>query len=145
MKRVVVLLMVFALVLAGCGGASGDTTVPDPPNASAFQAGSNTQINTIVEQWQAQVPQKLVSEGVKQESIEQKLYQSTATLQEVADYYKSTLPGNGWIEVQRMPGVQDGFFSTAYDHGTTHLVIGAVDGSKFESQGVVIYTVKGTK
>jgi FlaG/FlaF family flagellin (archaellin) len=147
MKRVAVILTLFALVLAGCGGSSTPATVPTPPNASAYAKGSSTQLNTIVEQWQAQVPQTLVSQGVKQETIEAKTYQSSDTLQQVADFYAKSLAENGWTQVRGMPGVQaqNGFYTDGYDHGTTHLSIGAVDATKFGGKGVVIYTASGTK
>lgn len=145
MKRVVVLLALFALVLAGCGGGSGEVVVPEPPSVSAYEKGSNEKIDTVVADWQAQVPATLVSQGVQQATIQEKTYQSSATLQEVADFYSKTLPENGWVEVRNMPGLQNGFYTTGYDNGTNHLAIGAIDARQFGGQGVVIYTAKGTK
>jgi hypothetical protein len=147
MKRVVVLLAFFALVLAGCGGASGDTTVPAPPNASEYQKGKSAQVDTIVEQLQAQVPQALLSQGVKSETLEEKVYQTSSSLKEVADFYNQQLPQNSWIQVRNMPGLQEGagFYTDAFDHSTTHLTIGAVDATKFGGTGTIVYTAKGTK
>ena len=145
MKRVVVILALLALALAGCGGSAADTTVPDPPKPSAFEKGSNDKLNTIVQQWQTEVPATLVGQGVKQETIEAKTYQSSASLKEIADFYTSSLKEKGWVEVRNMPGLQNGFFTSGYDHSTTHLVIGAVDATQFGGQGVVVYTAKGTK
>jgi hypothetical protein len=144
MKRVVVILALLSLVLAGCGGSSTVEAIPDPPGATAFERGSNQQLNTIVEQWQAQVPASLTDRQIKQETIEQKVYQSSASLQEVADFYSKTLAEQGWVEVGGMPGIQNGFFTSGYDHGTTHLVIGALDAKQFGQDGVVIYTARGT-
>jgi hypothetical protein len=98
-----------------------------------------------VADWQAQVPATLVSQGVQQATIQEKTYQSSATLQEVADFYNRALAENGWVEVRNMPGLQNGFYTTGYDHGTNHLAIGAVDARQFGGQGVVIYTARGTK
>lgn len=148
MRRVIVLLMLCALVLAGCGGTSGDTTVPEPPKASAFEKGDNQKVNQIVEGWQADVPTALEQNLIKKETIEQKVYQSTASLQEVADFYTQQITSaNGWVEVQRMPGLQlqNGLFLKAYDHGNVSLVVGALDAGQLGGQGTVIYTAKGNK
>ena len=77
--------------------------------------------------------------------IEQKVYQSTASLQEIADFYNKQLTGKNWIHAQRMPGVQNGILVEGYDIGSTNLVIGAVDASQLGGTGVVIYTAKGSK
>jgi hypothetical protein len=145
MKRVAVLLVVFALALAGCGGAAADTTVAAPPNATEYQKGTNAKLDALVEQLEAQAPQTMLSQGVQSETLEQKVYQSTATLQQIADFYGQQLPEAGWVKVRNMPGLQDGFFTDAYDHSTTHLTIGAVDATKLGGTGTVIYTAKGTK
>ena len=142
MKRVVFVLALLALVLAGCGGSSADTTVADPPNSSVYERSGNATLDKIVDEWQAQVPAQLTQYSVQTETIEQKVYQSSASLDEVAKFY-ADLTTKGWIETPRMPGVQDGFYAKGYDLGTTHLVIGAVDATKFGGNGVVIYTAKG--
>jgi len=146
MRRVLVLLMLCTLVLTACGGTTADTTVADPPKSSAFEKSGNAQIDAIVAGWQAQVPAELVSNAIKQESIEEKVYQTTASLQEISDYYHQlTDASKGWTEVTRMPGLQDGFYLRGYDHGNVSLVVGAFDASKVGGQGVVVYTAKGTK
>lgn len=145
MRRVIVMLALLALVLAGCGGSSADTTVGDPPKATAFEKAGSAQLDKIVADWKTQVPAQLLDRQVKQELIEQKVYQSTASLQEIADYYHGLTTTKGWVEVQHMPDLQSGFFASGYDLGTTHLVVGAVDASKFGGSGVIVYTAKGTK
>lgn len=146
MRRAIVLMMIFALVLVGCGGSTGDTTVPDPPKASAFQKGDNQKLNQIIAGWQSDVPAMLEQNAIKKETIEEKIYQSTATLQEIADFYKQQITSDkGWVEVQRMPGLQNGMFLDAYDHGTTSLVVGAFDAAQVGGTGTVIYTAKGNK
>ena len=144
MRRVLALLLLGALVLAGCGGAEADTSVADPPKSSAFEKGDNAKINAIVDGWQAAAPAELAAYQVKPESIEQKVYQSTASLQEISDYY-AQLPAKGWVEVRNMPGLQNGILLRGYDHGNVSLVIGAFDATQAGGQGVVVYTAKGTK
>jgi hypothetical protein len=146
MRRVTVLLLLCALVLAACGGAPADTSVADPPKSTAFEKSDNTKINAIVEGWQTEVPAELTNYQIKTESIEQKVYQSTASLQEISDFYHQlTDPSKGWTEVRNMPGLQDGIFLRGYDHGNVSLVVGAFDASQVGGEGVIVYTAKGTK
>lgn len=146
MRRAMMMLVICALALTACGGSTGNTTVPEPPKAVAYEKSGNAQVDAIIEAWQAQVPTVLQQNAVKVETIEQKTYQSTASLQEVADYYGQQITSaNGWVEVQRMPGLQEGLFLKAYDHGNISLVVGALDAAKLGGQGVVIYTAKGSK
>jgi len=145
MRRVLVLLLLCALVLAGCGGAPADTSVGDPPQSTAFEKSENTKINAIVEGWQNEVPAELKTYQIK-EPIEQKVYQSTASLQEISDFYKQlTDPSKGWTEVRNMPGLQEGIFLRGYDHGNVSLVVGAFDATQVGGKGVIVYTAKGTK
>lgn len=44
-----------------------------------------------------------------------------------------------------MPGLQGDVLLDGYEHGTTALVIGAIDASKFGGEGIVVYTLRGTK
>jgi hypothetical protein len=145
MRRLVLLLLLLALVLTSCGGPPPDTTVPDPPQATVIEKIDNDKVNKIVEEWKSSVPATMTGQGIKAETIEQKLYQSKASLQEIADFYKQQLTAKNWIEAPRMPGVQDGFLLTGYELGTTSLVVGAVDANQFEGSGVIVYTAKGTK
>ena len=146
MRRISLFLLLFALVLAGCGGSSGDVTVPEPPNTTAFEKSDSDQINKIIEGWQAQVPTTLTQNQIKQETIEQKVYDSTASLQEVVDFYTQQISSaNGWTEVRNMPGLQNNLFLKAYDHGNISLVVGALDAKQFGGTGTVIYTAKGSK
>jgi hypothetical protein len=145
MRRVIVLLLICVLVLAGCGGAPADTSVADPPKSTAFEKSDNTKINAIVEGWQSVVPAELKNYQVK-EPIEQKVYQSTASLQEILDFYHLlTDPSKGWTEVRNMPGLQGGIFLRGYDHGNVSLVVGAFDATQVGGKGVIVYTAKGSK
>ena len=102
--------------------------------------GDNQQVNQIVEGWQAQVPGVLEQYLIKKETIEQKVYQSSASLQEVVDFYKQQIStANGWVEARQMPGLQSGLFLNAYDHGSISLVIGAFDAAQVGGQGTVVY------
>jgi ABC-type glycerol-3-phosphate transport system substrate-binding protein len=146
MRRVMVLLLLCAFVLAGCGGAPADTSVADPPQSTAFEKSDNTKINAIVDGWQTEVPAELVNYKIKQESIEQKIYQSKASLQEISDFYRLlTDPSKGWTEVRNLPGLQGSIFLRGYDHGNVSLVVGAFDATQVGGKGVIVYTAKGTK
>lgn len=146
MRRALVVLILLGLALAGCGGSTADVAVPDPPKATALEKGDNQKINQIIEGWQAQVPGVLEQYQIKKDTIQEKVYQSSASLQEVVDFYKQQITSaNGWVEARGMPGQQGGIFLNAYDHGTISLVIGAFDATQVGGTGTVIYTAKGTK
>jgi hypothetical protein len=136
--------VVAGLVLASCGGPPADTTVADPPKATVFEKGSNEKINKLVDDWMSAGPDEMKNQKIKPETIEQKLYLSTANLQELADFY-TTLTSKGWRKVGKLPDVQDGVLLSGYEIGTTTLVINAVDAGQFGGQGILIYTLKGTK
>jgi len=138
------LIVLFALALAGCGGPPPDTTVPDPPQATTFERSENDKINKLIEGWKSSVPAEMKAQQVK-DPIEEKVYQSNASLQEISDFYRQQLTEKNWTAVHRIPGEQDGVLLAGYQIGNTTLVIGAVDATKLGGSGVVIYTAKGTK
>src|SRR6266545_3878753 len=82
MRRVVVCIVLLALVLAGCGGTPADTTVGDPPQSKVIEASGNPQIDKLVADWKTVVPTSMKDQLVK-EPIEEKVYQSTASLEEI--------------------------------------------------------------
>jgi hypothetical protein len=138
-------MLIVAFVAAGCGGSPPDTTVADPPKSTTFEGGENTKIDQLVEGWKRTVPTAMAEQQIRPETIEQKVYESSASLQEIASFY-STLTEKGWHEAPKMPGLQDGVFLSGYEiGGNTTFVISAVDASQFGGTGSVIYTVKGTK
>jgi hypothetical protein len=143
MRRVILVVALLALVLIGCGGPPADTTVGDPPQAKAIETTGNEKLDKIVADWKSSVPAVMKEQQVK-DPIEQKVYQSNASLQEIADFYKK-LTEQSWVESPRMPGIQNGVLLTGYDSGNTTLVVGAVDAKPLGGTGVVIYTAKGTK
>ena len=144
MRRAWIAALLLVLLIAGCGGPPPDTTVGDPPKSSAFEKSDNEKINQLIERWKSEVPAEMTKAGVKDTSVEQKVYQSTASLQEIADFYKG-LTSKDWLEDQKMPGIQNGVLITGYEIGSTTLLVSAVDAAQFGGSGVVIYTVKGTK
>ena len=144
MRRVVLLLLLFALVLAGCGGPT-DTTVPDPPQAKPLVEADNGKVDQIISGWKQAVRVELEAQQIKPETIEEKVYESTASLQDIAAFYDK-LTEKGWTKDRRVPGVQDGLLLVGYQIGSTgSLVVGAIDTAQFGGSGVVIYTAKGTK
>jgi hypothetical protein len=143
MRRVMLCVALLALVLVGCGGTPADTTVADPPQSTVFVKGNNEKINKLVADWQAAVPAEMKAQTVK-DPIEEKVYQSSASLQEIADFYQK-LTEQSWVQPPRMPGIQNGVLLTGYDSGNTTLVVGAVDATQLGGSGVIVYTAKGTK
>jgi hypothetical protein len=148
MRRVLVFAVFAALLLAACGGSSADTTVPPPPNSTTFEAGDNAKISQIVDQLKSQVPAEMQNQSIKnttEQPIGQEVYQSTDSLEAIRDFYRTTLTGKGWVEAQKMPGVQGGVLIDGYSIGNTTFVVTAIDATQLGGEGVVIYTVKGTK
>jgi hypothetical protein len=143
MRRMIVGLMLLALVLAGCGGTPADTTVGDPPQSKIIETSGNAKIDKLVADWKTAVPASMREQLVK-DPIEEKVYQSTASLEEIDAFYKK-LTSQSWIVAPRMPGIQNGVLLTGYDSGNTALVIGAVDAKPLGGTGVIVYTAKGTK
>jgi hypothetical protein len=131
------------MVLSACGPPA-DTTIPEPPQSSAFTSSSNTKLNTLIERWKQSAPESMRVDGVKPESIEERVYVSSASLQEIADFYRG-LTQKGWHALPRMPGLQSGILLAGYEIGTTALVVGAFDATQYGQNGVIVYTLKGTK
>ena len=136
-------MVLLALMLAGCGGTPADTTVGDPPQSKVIESSGNQQIDKLVADWKTAVPASMKEQLVK-DPIEEKVYQSTASLQEIDTFYKQ-LTDKSWTVAPRMPGVQNGILLIGYDSGTTSLIVGAVDAKPLGGTGVIIYTAKGTK
>ena len=136
-------VLLLALVLAACGGTPADTTVGDPPQSKVIEASGNQQIDKLVADWKIAVPASMKEQLVK-DPIEEKVYQSNASLEEIDAFYKK-LTENSWIESTRMPGIQNGILLTGYDSGNTALIVGAVDAKPLGGTGVIVYTAKGTK
>ena len=144
MQRVVIWsVLLLALVLAACGGTPADTTVGDPPQSKMIEASGNPQVDKLVADWKTAVQASMKEQLVK-DPIEEKVYQSTASLEEIEAFYKK-LTEKSWIESTRMPGIQNGILLTGYDSGNTSLIVGAVDAKPLGGTGVIVYTAKGTK
>jgi hypothetical protein len=135
--------VLLALVLAGCGGTSADTTVGDPPQSKVIEASGNEQIDKLVADWKTAVPASMKEQLVKDPIVE-KVYQSTASLEEIDAFYKK-LTEKSWTVSPRMPGIQNGVLLTGYDSGNTSLIVGAVDAKPLGGTGVIVYTAEGTK
>jgi hypothetical protein len=56
MRCAVLLAILLALVLAGCGGSPPDTTIPDPPKSTPIEKSDNDKINKLLEGWKREAP-----------------------------------------------------------------------------------------
>lgn len=148
MHRIGLIALMMALLLTACGGSAADITVPAPPSATVIERSDNQQINQYIERLRAEVPVAMTALSIQdtaEQPILQQVYESTASLQEINDFYK-TLTQQGWIQAAGMPLLQEGVLIDGYEHGNITLVIQAVEKAKFQDEGgVLIYTAKGTK
>lgn len=146
MRRTLLSLLVLVFALSACG-ASGDTTVALPPEATKVTESVEVkEIDAIITEWKKVAPEQMKLDAVKPETIEEVIYTSPSTLADVQSYYNNLVTTKGWFAVKKMTNLQsDQVVLLGYEHGTTALVVGAIDASKFGGTGVVVYTLKGTK
>ena len=144
MRRLVFALFLAMLTLTACGG-NGDTTVAPPPNATEAESTGNSRVDGVISQWRTDAPARMKADAVKPETIEEHVYTSTSSLADIKSHF-STLTSKGWHSVDRLNSANaDGVLVLGYEHGTTSLVVGAIDMQKFGGSGTAIYTLKGTK
>lgn len=143
MWRIVALVALALFTLTACGG--GDTTVPPPPQSRPFESSGSEKVDAIIAGWKTVALEEMRKDAVKEESLAEAVYiVDNSTLEDVHKHY-AALTNNGWWHLPRMPGLQGDVLLDGYEHGTTALVVGAIDASKFGGQGIVVYTLKGTK
>lgn len=141
--RIVAITLVALLTLAACGGR--DVTVPPPPNAQPFESSGSPKVDQIIAAWRNVAVEEMKKDAVKEETLVEAIFIiADGSLEDVQNHYMA-LTQNGWWHVRRMPGLQGDVLLDGYEHGTTALVIGAVDASKFNGSGIVVYTLRGTK
>jgi hypothetical protein len=147
-RRFPFIALIVVFVLAACGGPPPDTTVSAPPKATPIERNDSAQVNEYIDRLKTAVPATMKDQGIKdtaEQPIEQQVYRSTASLQEVADFYKA-LTEHGWTEAPNMPILQDGILIDGYQISNTTFVVNAIEETKLGGDsGVVVYTVKGTK
>ena len=129
--------------LVACGG--GAVVIPDPISKVDSTEISDATVKSVVSEWQSTARKGLEIGTVKPETIVETIYQSSADLNAIADYYNKALGMGGWTYKTRTPGLQDGFFLAAYEHGNKSLVIGALDLTKFAGNGTYVYVLSGDK
>jgi hypothetical protein len=149
MRPALILLVLLPFFLAACGGV-GDTTVGDPPASERITDVSdieNEQVRTIVTRWDEVARQEMQRLAVKPETIEQRYYRSTASLEDIAAFYEQLSTNQGWTKVRGLPEVQNGVLLTGYEKGggVVSLTVGAIDTTQLGGEGVVIYTAQGSK
>lgn len=137
------LLVLGMALLTACGGSA--PVVPKPLNKVDAGQVNDATLQSVITAWQTNAREGLVLGTVKGETIVEEPYTSSDSLADITDYYNKELGTNGWIFRQRTPGLQDGFFLGAYEHGNTSLVLGIIDLSKFAGTGTYVYVVHGTK
>jgi len=141
--RIMAIVILALLALAACGG--GDVTVPPPPNAQPFESSGSSKVDQIIASWRSVAIEEMKKDAVKEETLVEEIFIiDNGSLADVQNHYMA-LTQNGWWHVQRMPGLQGDVLLDGYEHGTTALVIGAIDASKFNGKGIVVYTLRGTK
>jgi hypothetical protein len=139
MRRLIVVLSLLVL-LVGCGGET-TLTISDPPQSTIIaDKTENPKLDTLIEGWKSTIPTELEKVNINPDSIVQKVYQSKASMQEVATFYDQ-FAQNGWRHIKRLPGLQDDIFVSGYENGNATLAVNAVDASKLGGSGVLIYTV----
>lgn len=143
MWRMLTLALVALVMLTACGG--GDTTVTAPPSSRPYESSGSEQVDAIIAAWQTAALEEMRKDAVKEETLAEAIYVvDDGTLQDVHNHYLA-LTQNGWWHLKRMPGLQGDVLLDGFEHGTTALVVGAIDASKFGGDGIVVYTLKGTK
>jgi hypothetical protein len=145
MRRTLLSLVALTLLLSACA-AQGDTKVDLPPQATKIaESTNNAKIDALLAQWKQGATEQFKADAVKTETIEENVYSTSSTLADVQTYYNS-LMAKGWVPVKKMTNTKnDQVLLLGYEHGTTSLVIGAVDASKLGGSGVVVFTLKGNK
>ena len=129
--------------LVACGG--GAVVIPDPISKVDTTEIRDATVKSVVSEWQSTARKGLETGTVKPETIVETIYQSSADLNAVADYYNKALGTGGWTYKTRTPGLQEGFFLAAYENGNKSLVIGALDLTKFAGNGTYVYVLSGDK
>ncbi len=141
--RIIALVILALFTLAACGG--GDVSVPPPPNAQPFETSRSPKIDQIIADWKSVAIEEMRKDAVKEETLVEEIFViNDGSLEDVQNHYMA-LTQNGWWHLKRMPGRQGDVLLDGYEHGTTALVIGAIDASKFGGEGIVVYTLRGTK
>ncbi|MBC8162775.1 MAG: hypothetical protein H7Z42_16310 [Roseiflexaceae bacterium] len=150
MRRMVMfmLLVLMPLLLAACGGAPVDLSVVTPAEATVVSTTGNSEVDAILQQWQASVPASMQERQVKPETIKQETYTIGKTLEEVKSYYDTSFNvEKGWIASRRTPGLDaaQGVLVSGYENGVNSLIIGAIDQAQYGGEGVVVFTATGNK
>ncbi len=144
MRSTILTLLLIIPLLSACT-QGGDVTVAAPPASTEVQTTNNAQIDSLIAQWRKDAPQKMIANAIKQETIEEHVYTSTASLADIETFYKE-LTNKGWIADRRLLNAEnDTFAILGFEQGVTSMTVGAIDAQKFGGTGTVIYTVKGNK
>jgi hypothetical protein len=148
MRRFSIFAVLLLFVLTACGGSSAAPEVPTPPSSAVLENSSNAQIAAYIESLKTSVPASMTAHSVQntnEKPITQEVYQSTASLEDLATFYK-TLEGEDWTHSRNMPLLDGGVLIDGYEKGNWILVIHAVEAQLLGGEsGVIVYTAKGTK
>ncbi len=126
-----VLLVVLMVGLVGCGGGVTDTTIPAPPSSSEYQEGQDQILDAAVGSF------KQSSAGVGTNTTN-KFYISTASMDEIKNYYTTEMPKRGWktIESPAVPNT----VSVNFQADSNVASINAIDLSMTGSTGILVIT-----
>lgn len=137
------LLIGAVAILSACGSAPAE--LPQALEKIESPAALSTEASTIVDGWKREARAGMLVGLVKEESIEEITYSSTADMATIAEHYNKQLGVDGWVYLNRTPGEQKGFYLAGYSHGNAAVVLGVLDMSQFGQPGSYVYLVRATK
>lgn len=125
------LLVVLMVGLVGCGGGVTDTTIPAPPSSSEYQNGQDPILDAAVSSFS----QSAANVGT---GTTTKFYISTATMDEIKNFYTTEMPKRGWktIESPAVPNT----VSVNFQADANVAAINAIDLTMTGSTGILVIT-----
>ena len=130
-----VLLVVLMVGVVGCGGGVSDTTIPAPPSSSEYQKGQDPVLDTMVDSFS----QSMATSGT---STTNKFYMSTASAEEIKNFYTTEMTKRGWKTIES-PSIPD-TTSVNFQADNNVAAINMIDLSMAGSTGILVITTGTT-
>jgi hypothetical protein len=131
------------LLLAACGSPFSGDSVPPPPDAAAYEAGSNKDADQLFAALAANVRALLRERGYTLR--EQGRYRTGQPPAALARYYRDMLKRRGWEAAPNLPPEAPGQALLAYRRGDALFVVVALDIGDPLQQGVLLYTARAAR